>query len=78
MRLEDFAEVSRLVTELGTVEHQIREAEKINGTFVGISLGGTYQRDELLDRVRPVVMAHLQYKRNGILQTLHDLGIRQK
>lgn len=80
MKLENFSEASNLVSELGTVEHHIRqvEASATVGNFLGVTLGGTYQSGELLEVVRPVVLAQLNKQRAGILVKLAALGIRQK
>lgn len=91
MKLENFSEASNLVSELGTVEHQIRgvegtqeqpmnsvQTQRQENSYLGITLGGTYQRAALLDEVRPVVLAYLNKHRAGILVKLAALGIRQK
>lgn len=91
MKLENFSEASNLVSELGTIEHQIRgvegtqeqpmnsvQTQRQENGYLGVTLAGTYQRGALLDEVRPVVLAYLNKQRAGILVKLAALGIRQK
>lgn len=76
MKFEDAGRVSKLVANLKAVQDEmtlIRHDSTQN--YLGVTFGGRYQGGEVLDAVRPVVLALLQRKADALLDELTELGV---
>lgn len=68
MRLGAFSTVSRLVDERRKLE------QKLKGKL-GVTIGGAYQDEVLVELVRPVIEHHLDGQMRLIDQELEALGV---
>lgn len=76
MKFEDAGKVSKLVANLTAVQDEmtlIRHDSTQN--YLGVTFGGRYQDGEVLDAVRPVVLALLQRKADALIAELTELGV---
>lgn len=76
MKFEDASKVHKLVVALATVVAEI-EAIRTDSTqnYLGVTFGGRYQEGEVLDAVRPVVLALLQRKADVLVTEMTALGV---
>lgn len=76
MKFEDAGKVSKLVANLAALQDEmtlIRYDSKQK--YLGVTFGGRYQGGEVLDAVRPVVLALLQRKADALIDELTELGV---
>lgn len=71
MRLDDLDRAAYLRDALKEVDERIEQAT----SHLGVTLHGRYQDAQLLERVRPVVLAFLQEERDGVLAKLKEIGV---
>lgn len=73
MRLQDLWQVNLLQTRL--LEKRAQLALVVDGTGLGVTIQSTYQPAEVIEAVRPVVVAHLNATIAEIEAQLRTLGV---
>lgn len=73
MKITDFNIAASHMSDLKTIDRKIEDVN--TGKGLGLTIGGTYQSEEVVELVRPVVLAWLQKLRGEVLCDLTKVGV---
>lgn len=71
MKFENLSKATDLLRARARVEEEIDAATH----KLGITFGGHYQEDAILDLARPAILAHLKAQRDAVDESLRALGV---
>lgn len=73
MKASDLKRAYEIQDSIEKIEHQINFIR--NGHHLGITIQGTYQKDEFVDAIRPHVIDHMEKGVKTLKAKLKALGI---